>query len=94
MEIMFAVTTTEGVNDVVFSNAPISAGIEKVGAAVVVKAIKGLILINGYNGNAAIYATDGRLVAVRRVDGMATISVAPGLYIVNTGNNATRVVVK
>ena len=94
MEIMFAVTTTEGVNDVVFSNAPISAGIEKVGAAVVVKAIKGLILINGYNGNAAIYATDGRLVAVRRVDGVATISVAPGLYIVKTGNNATRVVVK
>ena len=94
MEIMFAVTTTEGVNDVVFSNAPISAGIEKVDAAVVVKAIKGLILINGYNGNAAIYATDGRLVAVRRVDGMATISVAPGLYIVKTGNNATRVVVK
>ena len=91
---MFAVTTTEGVNDVVFSNAPISAGIEKVGAAVVVKAINGLILINGYNGNAAIYATDGRLVAVRRVDGVATISVAPGLYIVKTGNNATRVVVK
>lgn len=48
--------------------------------------------ING--ATAAVYTTDGRLAANTEVNGSASINVAAGLYIVRTGNKATKVIVK
>lgn len=48
--------------------------------------------ING--ATAAVYTTDGRLAANAEVNGSASINVAAGLYIVRTGNKATKVIVK
>lgn len=83
------------VTSVVATPEPATSGVSEInGATAAVAAAEGAILVSNYNGAAAVYTTDGRLAANAEVNGSASINVAAGLYIVRTGNKATKVIVK
>ena len=59
-----------------------------------VYAADGVIYINGYEGNVKVVNVAGQVVKDVNVDGNDTLDVAAGLYIVVTGDQVTKVVVK
>lgn len=95
-EVKFSFTNEDGtVTNVVSTPEPTTSSISEInGATAAVAATEGAILVSNYNGAAAVYTTDGRLAANTEVNGSASINVAAGLYIVRTGNKATKVIVK
>lgn len=95
-EVKFSFTNEDGtVTNVVSTPEPTTSSVSEInGATAAVAATEGAILISNYNGAAAVYTTDGRLAANAEVNGSASINVAAGLYIVRTGNKATKVIVK
>lgn len=95
-EVKFSFTNEDGtVTNVVSTPEPTTSSVSEInGATAAVAATEGAILVSNYNGTAAVYTTDGRLAANAEVNGSASINVAAGLYIVRTGNKATKVIVK
>lgn len=95
-EVKFSFTNKDGtVTNVVSTPEPTTSSVSEInGATAAVAATEGAILVSNYNGAAAVYTTDGRLAANTEVNGSASINVAAGLYIVRTGNKATKVIVK
>lgn len=95
-EVKFSFTNEDGtVTNVVSTPEPTTSSVSEInGATAAVAAAEGAILVSNYNGAAAVYTTDGRLAANTEVNGSASINVAAGLYIVRTGNKATKVIVK
>lgn len=95
-EVKFSFTNEDGtVTNVVSTPEPTTSSVSEInGATAAVAATEGAILVSNYNGAAAVYTTDGRLAANTKVNGSASINVAAGLYIVRTGNKATKVIVK
>lgn len=95
-EVKFSFTNEDGtVTNVVSTPEPTTSSVSEInGATAAVAATEGAILVSNYNGAAAVYTTDGRLAANAEVNGSASINVATGLYIVRTGNKATKVIVK
>lgn len=95
-EVKFSFTNEDGtVTNVVSTPEPTTSSVSEInGATAAVAATEGAILVSNYNGAAAVYTTDGRLAANTEVNGSASINVAAGLYIVRTGNKATKVIVK
>ena len=95
-EVKFSFTNEDGtVTNVVATPEPTTSSVSEInGATAAVAATEGAILVSNYNGAAAVYTTDGRLAANAEVNGSASINVATGLYIVRTGNKATKVIVK
>lgn len=96
-EVKFSFTNEDGtvVTNVVATPEPTTSSVSEInGATAAVAATEGAILVSNYNGAAAVYTTDGRLAANTEVNGSASINVAAGLYIVRTGNKATKVIVK
>lgn len=95
-EVKFSFTNEDGtVTNVVSTPEPTTSSVSEInGATAAVAATEGAILVSNYNGAAAVYTTDGRLAANAEVNGSASINVAAGLYIVRTGNKATKVIVK
>lgn len=95
-EVKFSFTNEDGsVTNVVSTPEPTTSSVSEInGATAAVAATEGTILVSNYNGAAAVYTTDGRLAANTEVNGSASINVAAGLYIVRTGNKATKVIVK
>lgn len=95
-EVKFSFTNEDGtVTNVVSTPEPTTSSVSEInGATAAVAATEGAILVSNYNGAAAVYTTDGRLAASAEVNGSASINVAAGLYIVRTGNKATKVIVK
>lgn len=95
-EVKFSFTNEDGtVTNVVSTPEPTTSNVSEInGATAAVAATEGAILVSNYNGAAAVYTTDGRLAANAEVNGSASINVAAGLYIVRTGNKATKVIVK
>lgn len=95
-EVKFSFTNEDGtVTNVVSTPEPTTSSVSEInGATAAVAATEGAILVSNYNGAAAVYTTDGRLAANTEVNGSASIDVAAGLYIVRTGNKATKVIVK
>lgn len=95
-EVKFSFTNEDGtVTNVVSTPEPTTSSVSEInGATAAVAATEGAILVSNYNGAAAVYTTDGRLAANAEVNGYASINVAAGLYIVRTGNKATKVIVK
>ena len=95
-EVKFSFTNEDGtVTNVVSTPEPTTSSVSEInGATAAVAATEGAILVSNYNGSAAVYTTDGRLAANAEVNGSASINVAAGLYIVRTGNKATKVIVK
>ena len=57
-------------------------------------AADGVIYINGYEGEVKVVNVAGQVVKDVNVDGNDTLEVAAGLYIVVTGDQVTKVVVK
>lgn len=92
--------TNSGMGDVVisvtFNGKKVgTSGVESVDAsAASVYGVAGAVVVNGFAGNVEVYATDGRLVKVARVDGNAEIALGSGLYIVRAGAKAQKVMVK
>ena len=95
-EVKFSFTNEDGtVTNVVSTPEPTTSSVSEInGATAAVAATEGAILVSNYNGAVAVYTTDGRLAANAEVNGSASINVAAGLYIVRTGNKATKVIVK
>lgn len=95
-EVKFSFTNEDGtVTNVVSTPEPTTSSVSEInGATAAVAVTEGAILVSNYNGAAAVYTTDGRLAANAEVNGSASINVAAGLYIVRTGNKATKVIVK
>lgn len=95
-EVKFSFTNEDGtVTNVVSTPEPTTSSVSEInGATAAVAATEGAILVSNHNGAAAVYTTDGRLAANAEVNGSASINVAAGLYIVRTGNKATKVIVK
>lgn len=95
-EVKFSFTNEDGtVTNVVSTPEPTTSSVSEInGATAAVAVTEGAILVSNYNGAAAVYTTDGRLAANTEVNGSASINVAAGLYIVRTGNKATKVIVK
>lgn len=95
-EVSLSFTNKDGsVTKVVSTPEPATSSVSEInGATAAVAAAEGAILVSNYNGAAAVYTTDGRLAANAEVNGSASINVAAGLYIVRTGNKATKVIVK
>lgn len=95
-EVKFSFTNEDGtVTNVVSTPEPTTSSVSEInGATATVAATEGAILVSNYNGAAVVYTTDGRLAANAEVNGSASINVAAGLYIVRTGNKATKVIVK
>lgn len=96
-EVKFSFTNEDGtvVTNVIATPEPTTSSVSEInGATAAVAATEGAILVSNYNGAAAVYTTDGRLAANAEVNGSASINVAAGLYIVRTGNKATKVIVK
>lgn len=95
-EVSLSITNKDGsVTNVVSTPEPTTSSVSEInGATAAVAATEGAILVSNYNGAAAVYTTDGRLAANAEVNGSASINVAAGLYIVRTGNKATKVIVK
>ena len=95
-EVKFSFTNEDGtVTNVVSTPEPTTSSVSEInGATAAVAATEGAILVSNYNGAAAVYTTDGRLAANAEVNGSASINVAAGLYIVRTGDKATKVIVK
>lgn len=96
-EVKFSFTNEDDgtVTNVVATPEPTTSSVSEInGATAAVAATEGAILVSNYNGAAAVYTTDGRLAANAEVNGSASINVAAGLYIVRTGNKATKVIVK
>lgn len=95
-EVKFSFTNEDGtVTNVVSTPEPTTSSVSEInGATAAVAATEGAILVSNYNGATAVYTTDGRLAANAEVNGSASINVAAGLYIVRTGNKATKVIVK
>lgn len=95
-EVKFSFTNEDGtVTNVVSTPEPTTSSVSEInGATAAVAATEGAILVSNYNGSAAVYTTDGRLAANAEVNGSASINVTAGLYIVRTGNKATKVIVK
>lgn len=96
-EVKFSFTNEDDgtVTNVVATPEPTTSSVSEInGATAAVAATEGAILVSNYNGAAAVYTTDGRLAANAEVNGSASINVATGLYIVRTGNKATKVIVK
>lgn len=95
-EVSLSFTNEDGsVTNVVATPEPATSGVSEInGATAAVAAAEGAILVSNYNGAVAVYTTDGRLAANAEVNGSASIDVAAGLYIVRTGNKATKVIVK
>lgn len=96
-EVKFSFTNEDDgtVTNVVSTPEPTTSSVSEInGATAAVAATEGAILVSNYNGAAAVYTTDGRLAANAEVNGSASINVAAGLYIVRTGNKATKVIVK
>lgn len=95
-EVKFSFTNEDGtVTSVVSTPEPATSSVSEInGATAAVAAAEGAILVSNYNGAAAVYTTDGRLAANAEINGAASINVAAGLYIVRTGNKATKVIVK
>lgn len=95
-EVKFSFTNEDGtVTNVVSTPEPTTSSVSEInGATAAVAAAEGAILVSNYNGAAAVYTTDGRLAANAEINGAASINVAAGLYIVRTGNKATKVIVK
>lgn len=95
-EVKFSFTNEDGtVTSVVSTPEPATSSVSEInGATAAVAATEGAILVSNYNGAAAVYTTDGRLAANAEINGAASINVAAGLYIVRTGNKATKVIVK
>jgi hypothetical protein len=56
--------------------------------------VKGGIRVAGISGNVDVYSLEGRLIRTATVTGDATIDAPAGLYIVKTGANVRKVVVK
>ena len=70
-------------------------GIESADAdAVQVYAADGVIYINGYEGNVKVVNVAGQVVKDVNVNGNETLEMAAGLYMVITGDQVTKVVVK
>lgn len=95
-EVKFSFTNEDGtVTNVVSTPEPTTSSVSEInGATAAVAATEGAILVSNYNGAATVYTTDGHLAANAEVNGSASINVAAGLYIVRTGNKATKVIVK
>lgn len=95
-EVSLSITNKDGsVTNVVSTPEPATSSVSEInGATAAVAAAEGAILVSNYNGAAAVYTTDGRLAANAEINGAASINVAAGLYIVRTGNKATKVIVK
>lgn len=95
-EVSLSITNKDGsVTNVVSTPEPATSSVSEInGATAAVAATEGAILVSNYNGAAAVYTTDGRLAANAEINGAASINVAAGLYIVRTGNKATKVIVK
>lgn len=97
-EVSLSITNKDGsVTNVVSTPEPATSSVSEINgatAAVAAAAAEGAILVSNYNGAAAVYTTDGRLAANAEINGAASINVAAGLYIVRTGNKATKVIVK
>lgn len=95
-EVKFSFTNEDGtVTNVVSTPEPTTSSVSEInGATAAVAATEGAILVSNYNGAVAVYTTDGRLAANAEVNGSASIDVAAGLYIVRSGNKATKVIVK
>lgn len=95
-EVSLSFTNKDGsVTNIVSTPEPATSSVSEInGATAAVAAAEGAILVSNYNGAAAVYTTDGRLAANAEVNGSASINVAAGLYIVRTGNKATKVIVK
>lgn len=95
-EVSLSFTNKDGsVTNIVSTPEPATSSVSEInGATAAVAATEGAILVSNYNGAAAVYTTDGRLAANTEVNGSASINVAAGLYIVRTGNKATKVIVK
>lgn len=71
----------------------INTAVGALAASASVKAGKGEIIVNG-NGMLGVYDLNGRAVAAKAVCGSASVSVAPGMYIVRFGDKASKVIVK
>jgi hypothetical protein len=67
---------------------------EEVEAAAQVYGANGAICINGYEGNVKVVNTSGQVVKDVNVNGNEQLNVNAGLYIVVTGNQVTKVIVK
>lgn len=95
-EVAFSFTNADGtVTKVVATPEPATSSVAAInGETASVAAAEGAVRISNYNGDAAVYTTDGRLAATATVNGTAEINLAAGLYIVRTGNAATKVIVK
>lgn len=95
-KVFLSFTNKDGsVTKVVSTPEPATSSVSEInGATAAVAAAEGAILVSNYNGAAAVYTTDGRLAANAEINGSASINVAAGLYIVRTGNKATKVIVK
>ena len=82
--------------NVTFTSEPQTVSIDEIGAAdaTAVYGTAGAIAIKGYTGVANVYSITGQLVKSVAVDGDANIDVVAGIYVVRTGNNTAKVVVK
>ena len=82
--------------NVTFTSEPQTVSIDEIGAAdaTAVYGAAGAIVIKGYTGVANVYSITGQLVKSVAVDGDANIDVVAGIYVVRTGNNTAKVVVK
>ena len=67
---------------------------EEVEAAAQGSGANGAICINGYEGNVKVVNTSGQVVKDVNVNGNEQLNVNAGLYIVVTGNQVTKVIVK
>ena len=71
-----------------------TTSVEDIYAGTAIYGTEGAIVVNGYNGTALVYATDGSLVKSVPVDGEATILIGNGIYIVRIADAVEKVMVK
>lgn len=71
----------------------LSSAVDTISADAVVESVRGGIRIANYTGVADVYAVNGVKVAALAVEGEATLTAAPGLYVVALADGTHKVVV-
>ena len=86
------VFTVDGVRDIIFQDK-VKGDVKALNAVKAdIYAVKGAIVVNGFDGKVTVIALDAKTIAVAKGD--ASIAVAPGAYIVRAGNTVKKVIVK